>query len=93
VAGGLVAADLPRERDVEGVAFVAADGTEVVSAGLDRPGVAELEPGPPVDLAALAAELRPPAETAHTPLRPALAAIAVLLLLLGSVKSGARPTR
>jgi hypothetical protein len=91
--GGVFRAASPLLRDADAVAVVDDRGTEVAAAGLDRPAPRELDDVEPLDTAALARRLAPASPPAPTPLRAPLAALAALLLVAGSVKSGARPAR
>ena len=91
--GGVVAADVPPGGRETALRFVTDDGVEVASSAIDSPAPLEVRGAPQFDIDALAARLRPDAPPRGTPLRPWLAGLAVVLLVVGSVKSGSRPTR
>ena len=83
---GLLAADLSTVGDLPPVVrLTAADGTAVAGVGLDEPAPLELREPPAADLSGLVALARSPAPAGGTPLAPWLAALAVVLGVLGAV--------
>lgn len=90
---GAYALDLPATGDFARATLESEDGAEVAAVGLDRAGAAEATSPPVADFSRIADLLRGTPPDRSVSLRPWLAGAALVLLVLGEVKSSARRTR